>query len=259
MIVHHVRPYSRAEHGTVGPYSELTELRWERPDTWVCREDGLLEWWASSGECSELLACCSWCWLIAELFMDMAITLLTSWWWLCMAAVEVWLPAWHGFPSFTSTGTATRRGDCCCWQEPESCCIWCWDALSLACRFILYRWFWNHIFTCVGVRWIIVAKCSRSGADRYFCCLNRRSSSYTWAWEKSTRRFLRGVLGKGPMLLPTSAREPRLPILPMFMPDDEPIKRETGEGEGGKETPVIKVVQLLQMILYQMLYININY
>lgn len=33
------------------------------------------------------------------------------------------------------------------------------------------------------------AKCSRSGADRYRCCLNRRSSSYVCALLNSTRRF----------------------------------------------------------------------
>ena len=33
--------------------------------------------------------------------------------------------------------------------------------------------------TCVGERWMRLARCSRSGAERYFCCLNRRSSSYT--------------------------------------------------------------------------------
>lgn len=31
--------------------------------------------------------------------------------------------------------------------------------------------------TCVGVKWIKLAKCSRSGADRYFCCLKRLSNS----------------------------------------------------------------------------------
>ena len=60
---------------------------------------------------------------------------------------------------------------------------------SLAALFVLYRWFWNQIFTWVGVRRIIDAKCSRSGALRYRCCLNRRSNSYVWAFEKSTRRF----------------------------------------------------------------------
>ena len=34
--------------------------------------------------------------------------------------------------------------------------------------------------TCVGERWMRLARCSRSGAERYFCCLKRRSSSYTY-------------------------------------------------------------------------------
>lgn len=33
--------------------------------------------------------------------------------------------------------------------------------------------------TCVGVKCINDAKCSLSGADKYFCCLNLLSSSYT--------------------------------------------------------------------------------
>ena len=33
--------------------------------------------------------------------------------------------------------------------------------------------------TWVGVRWMRLARCSRSGAERYFCCLNLLSSSYT--------------------------------------------------------------------------------
>lgn len=33
------------------------------------------------------------------------------------------------------------------------------------------------MLTCVGVKCIKLAKCSRSGADRYFCCLNRLSNS----------------------------------------------------------------------------------
>ena len=35
------------------------------------------------------------------------------------------------------------------------------------------------IVTWVGVRWMRLARCSRSGAERYFCCLNLLSSSYT--------------------------------------------------------------------------------
>ena len=34
------------------------------------------------------------------------------------------------------------------------------------------------------------AKCSLSGADKYLCCLNRRSNSYVCALEKRTRLFL---------------------------------------------------------------------
>lgn len=52
-----------------------------------------------------------------------------------------------------------------------------------------HLWFWNQIFTWVGVSLIIEAKCSRSGADRYFCCRNRRSSSNVCALENNTLRF----------------------------------------------------------------------
>lgn len=93
----------------------------------------------------------------------------------------------HGFPSRTSTGTATRRGDGigpCCW------CCWCsYDPFSLCALFVLYRWFWNQIFTWVGVSRMRLARCSRSGADRYFCWRNRLSNSYVWAFEKRTRRL----------------------------------------------------------------------
>lgn len=49
-----------------------------------------------------------------------------------------------------------------------------------------HHWVWemsadlylmNAKLTCVGVRWIKLAKCSLSGADKYFCCLNLLSSS----------------------------------------------------------------------------------
>ena len=60
---------------------------------------------------------------------------------------------------------------------------------SLMCRFCLYLWFWNQIFTCVGVRQIILARCSRSGADKYLCWRNLLSSSNVWAFVKRTRRF----------------------------------------------------------------------
>jgi hypothetical protein len=46
--------------------------------------------------------------------------------------------------------------------------------------------------TCVGVRRMMLARCSRSGADRYRCCRNLRSSSYVCAFENRTLllRFL---------------------------------------------------------------------
>lgn len=87
---------------------------------------------------------------------------------------------WHGLPSLTNTGTATRRGDGSgCKSSPFSC----------RARFNLYLWFWNQIFTCVGVNRIMLAKCSLSGADKYLCCLNLRSSSYVCAFENRIRRL----------------------------------------------------------------------
>lgn len=138
--------------------------------------------------------------------------------------VGVLEPFWHGLPSFTSTGTATRLGDCCAHRFAVS---GCWVALSFAWRFILYLWFWNQILTWVGVRWIMLAKCSLSGADRYFCCLKRRSSSYTCAWEKSTRRFLRGAACK--VTIDLLASMPG--NVPMFMPAEGPINLETWESK----------------------------
>jgi hypothetical protein len=43
-----------------------------------------------------------------------------------------------------------------------------------------------HGRTCVGVRRMMLARCSRSGADRYRCCRNLRSSSYVCAFENKT-------------------------------------------------------------------------
>ena len=53
--------------------------------------------------------------------------------------------------------------------------------LSCRCLLHLYLRFWNQIFTWVDVSFRLLARCSRSGADRYRCCLNLRSSSKTWA------------------------------------------------------------------------------
>lgn len=103
----------------------------------------------------------------------------------------------HGRPSLTNTGTATRRGEL---NPPmfKSCAPFSWTA-----RLVLYLWFWNQIFTCVGVKRIKLAKCSRSGADRYRCWRNRLSSSYVCALENKTRRlrFLCTILGSLLLLL----------------------------------------------------------
>ena len=59
-------------------------------------------------------------------------------------------------------------------------------------RFVLYLRFWNQIFTWVSVSFNMAAKPARSGPERYFCWLNRRSSSKTCACEKAAReRFFR--------------------------------------------------------------------
>lgn len=94
--------------------------------------------------------------------------------------IELFILGWQGLPSRTRTGTATRRGDGSGFKSKPFSCLE---------RFNLYRWFWNHILTCTGLSLIILAKCSLSGADRYLCCLNRRSSSYVWAFENKTLRF----------------------------------------------------------------------
>ena len=71
--------------------------------------------------------------------------------------------------------------------------------------------------TCVEVSLSMVAICSRSGAERYRCCLKRRSNSYTWACEKSTRgfRFWR-CLDSGPSP-PPATRQVEIEFL--FRPD----------------------------------------
>ena len=89
----------------------------------------------------------------------------------------------HGRPSLTSTGTATRRGE---FRLPT---FKSWAPFSWTARFVLYLWFWNQIFTCVGVSRIRLARCSLSGADKYLCCLNLLSNSYVCALENRTRRF----------------------------------------------------------------------
>lgn len=89
----------------------------------------------------------------------------------------------QGLPSFTSTGTATRLGE---FKPPT---FKSWAPFSWTARFVLYLWFWNQIFTCVGVKRIKLARCSLSGADKYRCCLNRLSNSYVCALENKTRRL----------------------------------------------------------------------
>ena len=101
-----------------------------------------------------------------------------------------WLPPKHGFPSLTKTGTATRRGD---WRLTALMFWWWWwwwsIPFSCAARLVLYRWFWNQILTCVGDKRMSDARCSRSGADKYRCWRNRRSSSKVCAFENKTLRL----------------------------------------------------------------------
>ena len=87
----------------------------------------------------------------------------------------------HGLPSLTKTGMATRLGETN-WTISMP--------FSARALFILYLWFWNQIFTWVGVSRRALARCSLSGAERYLCWRNLRSSSYVWALEKSTLLFL---------------------------------------------------------------------
>lgn len=104
-------------------------------------------------------------------------------------------------PSRTSTGTATRRGGGGGACPPSS------RDLSCRCLLHLYLRFWNQIFTWVDVSFKLLARCSRSGADRYRCCLNLRSSSKTWACEKRTRGFRR-LRGFGLSLSSTALQSP---------------------------------------------------
>lgn len=95
----------------------------------------------------------------------------------------------HGSPSLTSTGTATLRGS---GGSPYHDSIPAVRALfSSACFLHLYRLFWNQILTWLDVSFSMLARWSLSGAERYFCCLNRLSNSYTCAWENRTRGFRR--------------------------------------------------------------------
>ncbi len=89
---------------------------------------------------------------------------------------------WYGLPSRTKMGTTTLRS--------TGGWLRSW-AHSIRALFILYLWFWNQIFTCVGVRRSRCASCSRSGEDRYRCWRKHLSSSYVWALENNTRRFFR--------------------------------------------------------------------
>lgn len=87
---------------------------------------------------------------------------------------------WQGFPSLINNGTATLLG-----EHPLPLA----STLSVAARFVLYLWFWNQIFTCVGVSRMIEARCSLSGALKYLCCRKRLSSSNVCAFENNTRLF----------------------------------------------------------------------
>jgi len=58
-------------------------------------------------------------------------------------------PPVQGFPSLTNTGTATRRGDGRVVTPAPPCGPWgSWRPFSCCALFVLYRWFWNQIFTC---------------------------------------------------------------------------------------------------------------
>lgn len=87
------------------------------------------------------------------------------------------LSAWHGLPSLTKTGTATRRGEGRA-SPPYLSRLGRASSCSGGSG--------DQIFTCVGVRRIRLARCSRSGADRYRCCRKRRSSSRRSAlWRRA--------------------------------------------------------------------------
>lgn len=124
------------------------------------------------------------------------VTILLWLWWICgngfilkaengavpggMETVMSWGPrTWHGLPSLTRTGIDTLRGESRNGSNP----------FSARALFTLYRWFWNHIFTCVGVKCKSLARCSRSGADKYLCCLKRRSNSKVWVFENRILRL----------------------------------------------------------------------
>lgn len=112
-------------------------------------------------------------------------------WWICgnclmlkaengAAAVTSWgLRTWHGLPSLTRTGKETRRGESRYGSIP----------FSARALFTLYRWFWNQIFTCVGVKCKTLARCSLSGADKYLCCLKRLSNSNVCVFENRILRL----------------------------------------------------------------------
>lgn len=95
------------------------------------------------------------------------------WWWGCMRGCEYegitrwgwgiccsvegccWplAPPVHGLPSLTRTGTATLRGDGRVVTPGPTWPPWgSWSPFSCCARFVLYRWFWNQIFTCGNTR-----------------------------------------------------------------------------------------------------------
>ena len=93
-------------------------------------------------------------------------------------------------------------------------------------RFVLYLRFWNQIFTWFSVSFNMAAKPARSGPERYFCWLNRRSNSKTCAWENAARdRFLRNFDRAGELGLLTFfgcsvlSRWFDIPVIKIFMID----------------------------------------
>ena len=76
---------------------------------------------------------------------------------------------------------------------------------SWAALLVLYLWFWNQIFTWVGDNRIQDAKCSRSGADKYLCCLNLLSSSKVCCLENKTLRFRFLDMDEPPLLVSSSS------------------------------------------------------
>ena len=103
-------------------------------------------------------------------------------------------PPVQGFPSLTNTGTATRRGDGRVVTPAPPWGPWVsWSPFSCCALFVLYRWFWNQIFTCGYQRerlWRRPAGLSGGAGSMIWSRCGKHSNQYK-EWRRNKYTFFK--------------------------------------------------------------------